>query len=151
MDVDLRAIPGPGYDGDTAGWAEHQAALLRAGRFAELDIQNIAEEIESVGRSEQRELTSRLTILIAHLLKWQFQPSRRGSSWQDTITTQRAQIARHMKRNPSLKAKLNDAVEDGHADARLVARLETGLEPGTFPLGCPYTWIQIMDDQFLPD
>ena len=150
MNIEPRAVVGPSYDGDTAGWAEHQAALLRAGRFAQLDIENIAEEIESVGRSEQKELTSRLTILIAHLLKWQFQPSRRGSSWQDTISTQRAQIARHMKRDPSLKAKLDEAVEDGHADARLVARTETGLEPEALPLKCPYTWTQIMDDQFLP-
>lgn len=150
MDLEPRVVAGPSYDGDTAGWAEHQAALLRAGRLAELDIENVAEEIESVGRSEQKELTSRLIVLIAHLLKWQFQPSRRGSSWQDTISTQRVQIARHMKRNPSLKAKLDDAVEDGHADARLVARMETGLEPEVFPLKCPYTWPQIMDDRFLP-
>ena len=150
MDVELHAIAGPGYDGDTAGWAKHQAALLRAGRFTELDIENVADEIESVGKSEQRELTSRLTVLITHLLKWQFQPSRRGSSWQDTISTQRVQITRHMKRNPSLKAKLDEAVQEGHGDARLVARAETGLEPEIFPSECPYTWVQIMDDRFLP-
>ena len=101
--------------------------------------------------TEQRELTSRPTVLIAHPLKWQFQPGRRGSSWQDAISTQGAQIARHMRKNPSLKAKPDDAVGDGHADARPVARMETGLEPEAFPLACPYTWTQIMDDQLLPD
>ncbi len=151
MDVEFHAAVGPSYDGDTVGWAEHQAALLRAGCFAELDIENVAEEIESVGRSERKELTSRLTVLIAHLLKWQFQPSGRGNSWRDTISTQRMQIARHMKRNPSLKAKLDEAVEDAHADARVVARQETGLEPEMFPLACPYSWAQIMEHQLLPE
>ncbi len=92
-----------------------------------------------------------LTVLIAHLLKGQFQPSGRGNSWRDTISTQRMQIARHMKRNPSLKAKLDEAVEDAHADARVVARQETGLEPEMFPLACPYSWAQIMEHQLLPE
>ena len=69
------------YDRDFYAWANEQAALLRAGRLTEADIENIAEEIESMGRSEKRELVGRLAILLQHLLKWQFQPGRRSASW----------------------------------------------------------------------
>ena len=70
------------YDQDVVSWSIEQARLLRAGRFDLLDIQHIAEEIEDVGKSEQRELANRMAILLAHLLKWQYQPDRRGASWQ---------------------------------------------------------------------
>ena len=81
------------YDGDIIAWANEQARLLRDGLFSQLDIEHIAEEIEDVGKSEQRELENRMALLLAHLLKWEFQPSHRGNSWRRTIIDQRQGIA----------------------------------------------------------
>jgi len=92
------------YQQDVIAWANQQAALLRAGRFAELDVEQVAEEIEDVGKSEQRELANRIAVLLAHLLKWQFQPERQGRSWRQTITVQRRAIAKRLQRTPSLKS-----------------------------------------------
>jgi hypothetical protein len=85
------------YDRDIIAWANEQARLLRAGHLDRIDIEHIAEEIEDVGKSEQRELASRMAVLLAHLLKWQFQPQRRGRSWQRTIRDQRNGIARRLR------------------------------------------------------
>jgi hypothetical protein len=138
------------YDHDFYAWATEQAELLRAGRLAEADIDNIAEEIESMGRGERRELVSRLEVLLTHLLKWQFQPSRRGASWEITITEQRRKLARHLHENPSLAAKLGPAIEDAYGDARLGAQKETGLAKGAFPPTCPYAVSEMFSDSFLP-
>ncbi|MEQ9859574.1 DUF29 domain-containing protein [Pectobacterium cacticida] len=96
------------YETDVVAWASEQAALLRSGKFSEIDRENIAEEIADVGKSEQRELASRMAVLIAHLLKWKYQPERRGSSWEKTIKAQRKDVAYALKESPSLKTKLND-------------------------------------------
>ncbi|WP_233977917.1 DUF29 domain-containing protein, partial [Pectobacterium versatile] len=74
-------------------WSNEQAELLRSGKFSEIDCENIAEEIADVGKSEQRELANRMAVLIAHLLKWKYQPERRGSSWEKTIKAQRKDVA----------------------------------------------------------
>src|ERR1700679_1879709 len=100
------------YDEDFYAWANEQAALLRSGKLASADIENIAEEIESMGKGEKRELISRLTVLLSHLLKWQFQPNLQGPSWKATIRVQRRDLSRHMTDNPSLKTKLPEAVGD---------------------------------------
>lgn len=84
---------GTRYEQDVVAWAREQAALLRAGKFSAIDVEHIAEEIEDVGKSEQRELSSRMSVLLAHLLKWQYQPGRRGSSWQRTIREQRRALS----------------------------------------------------------
>ena len=97
---------GTKYDADVVAWAIEQASLLRTGRLSDLDIEHIAEEIEDVGKSEQRELAGRMAVLLAHLLKWEYQPERRGSSWEDTIRTQRERIERRICKTPSLKASL---------------------------------------------
>src|ERR1700691_740820 len=97
------------YDADFYGWANEQAALLREGRLAEADIANIAEEIESIGRSEKRELVSRLAVLLTHLLKWRYQPGGRGSSWRASIVVQRRALERHLADNPRLKTRLPHA------------------------------------------
>ena len=102
------------YDRDFYAWANEQAALLRAGRLAEADIENIAEEIETMGRSEKRELINRLTVLLLHLLKWQFQPALHGNSWRLTIEEQRYRLEDHLKDNPSLKAQLGQAMRDAY-------------------------------------
>src|ERR1700684_1921614 len=92
------------YDTDFYVWANEQAALLRAGRLSEADVENIAEEIESMGRSERSELVNRLTVLLVHLLKWRYQQNLRGRSWALTIEQQRIQLSRHLVRNPSLQS-----------------------------------------------
>jgi hypothetical protein len=109
------------YETDFHAWAMEQAGLLRAGRLADADIVNIAEEIESMGRSEKRELVSRLGVLLNHLLKWQCQPALRGNSWRLTIREQRRKIARHLRDDPSLRACLDSAIVDAFGDALLDA------------------------------
>ncbi len=104
---------GTRYETDVVAWANEQAALLRSGKLSQLDIANIAEEIEDVGKSEKRELASRMAVLLAHLLKWQFQAGRRGSSWQRTIREQRKSILLRVRKTPSLKSCLTDSENGG--------------------------------------
>ena len=139
------------YDRDFYAWANEQAALLRSGQLSAADIEHIAEEIESMGRSEKRELVSRLAILLAHLLKWQYQPAYRGPSWEVTIRNQRRALTRHLADNPSLKSKIPEAVEDSYCDARADAYAETGVPEAAFPAECPWPFDQIMDAGFWPD
>jgi hypothetical protein len=139
------------YDRDFYAWANEQADLLRAGRLSEADIENIAEEIESLGKSEKRELISRLTVLLVHLLKWQYQPVLRSRSWRLTLEEQRNRIEDHLVDNPSLKSSLGVTIGAAHRDAILGAARETGLERSTFPTTCPWSFEQIMDSNFLPE
>jgi hypothetical protein len=138
------------YETDIVAWANEQAQLVRAGQFELLDLEHIAEEIEDVGKSEQRELASRMTLLIAHLLKWQFQPERRGRSRQLTIRNQRKAIQLHLKQVPSLKSKLNDVewMEIVWGDAVYQASIETGLD--NFPEACPWSVNDILIDGWMP-
>ncbi len=142
---------GTPYDTDVAAWAIEQAAFLRERNWSALDIENIAEEIEGVARSEQRELGSRMAVLLAHLLKWQLQPARRSPSWLRTMRDQRRSIERVLKKQPSLKPALKDEDWIGQAwdDAVALAGKETGLEE--FPDRLPWTIAQALDPSFLPD
>jgi len=138
------------HDTDIVAWAREQARLLRTGQFDALDIEGVAEEIEDVGKSEQRELESRMAVLLAHLLKWRYQPERRGNSWRNTIRAQRKGIERRLQKTPTLQADLRDgewwdAVWD---DALAQAGQEKGLE---FPKTCPWTPEQITATDFFPD
>ncbi len=127
-----------------------QASLLRAGRVGDADLSNIAEEIESMGRSERRELVSRLGVLLAHLLKWQTQPALRGVSWQLTIREQRRRLARHLRDNPSLTPLLDAAMVDAHGDALLMAQRESGLPESAFPASCAWSAEDVLSEAFLP-
>lgn len=139
------------YEDDVVAWACEQARLLRAGRFDLLDIQHIADEIEDVGKSEQRELARRTAVLLAHLLKWQYQPERRGASWESTIREQRRSLARRLAKTPSLKSCINDSDwwEDAWLDARTEATKETGIGFDTFSPACPWTASEVLGD-YLP-
>ncbi len=139
------------YDSDFHAWANQQAFLLRAGKLSAADIQNIAEEIESLAKSKKRELVSLLTILLRHLLKWQFQPGFRGNSWRYTIKVQRRDLARHLADNPSLTAQLMTVVADAYVSAVLSAAGETGLPEATFPDLCPWSYQDIADPDFWPE
>ena len=143
----MRAV----YETDVVAWANEQARLLRAGRFDLLDREHIAEEIEDVGKSEQRELASRMAVLLAHLLKWQHQPEQQGNSWRLTIRAQRNGIERALAATPSLKAKMADAgwwqaIWD---DALGIAASETGLSD-EFPAVCPWAESEVLDGSWLP-
>lgn len=139
------------YDTDVVAWASEQARLIRAGRFDLLDLEHIAEEIEDVGKSEQRELMSRMAVLLSHLLKWQFQSERRSRSWENTISIQRKRIAIALKKTPSLKASLNDAdwQEEAWLDAISQAQTETGLD--VFPDSCVWKMSDILTEGWLPN
>jgi hypothetical protein len=139
------------YDRDFYAWAIEQAELLRAGRFAELDIDNVAEEIESLARITKSELVSRLGVLLAHLLKWRFQPNLQSVSWRLTIEEQRDEIRSHLADNPSLKATIDDSFARGYRKGLLRALRETGLERQTFPPENPWTLDQVLDDAFFPE
>lgn len=125
------------YEKDFYAWTQRQAALLRAGKLSEIDNAHIAEEIDSRGRSEKRELISRLTILLLHLLKGDHQPERRGTSWEATTAIQRDDIADLLCDNPSLRAGLDAALVGAYRKAALLAVAESGLPRGRFPEGCP--------------
>lgn len=139
------------YDEDFALWSAEQAALLRAGRLDGLDRENLAEEIESLGRSERREIESRLNVAIVHLLKWGFQSERRKSGWKASILEARKQLSRTLRDSPSLKAYPSAVVDEEYESARLKAADETGLPEDAFPVTCPFTIEQILDPEFLPD
>lgn len=139
------------YDTDFYAWANEQAALLRAGNVAAADLAHIAEEIESMGRTERRDLVNRLAILLTHLLKWRFQPGYRGASWNSTIREQRLRIRLHMIDNPSLKARLDDAYARAYELAIIAAARETGLTEAIFPQAPPFGAGEAMDSDFWPD
>jgi hypothetical protein len=138
------------YDKDIVAWANEQAALIRAGNFEGLDLLNIAEEIEDVGKSEQREIMSRMAVLLAHLLKWEYQPEKRSRSWEQTIKTQRRATNKHLDEVPSLKPKLSDSawISRAWVDALTIAESETGLE--VFPEDCPWDLNQVLITGWLP-
>nr|VFK60602.1 MAG: protein of unknown function DUF29 [Candidatus Kentron sp. UNK]VFK69883.1 MAG: protein of unknown function DUF29 [Candidatus Kentron sp. UNK] len=139
------------YDTDFYAWTNRQTELLRAGNLAAIDIENIAEEIEDMGKNLKRELESRLKVLFVHLLKWQYQPDYRGNSWLYTIKEQRAELKDHLKDNPSLASKLPEAMERGYRYAINGAAKETGLSENTFPTSCPWSFEQVIGNDFLPN
>ncbi|MBF0339087.1 MAG: DUF29 domain-containing protein [Nitrospirae bacterium] len=149
-----RASPPPAralYEVDFYQWAFHNADLLRQGRFAEIDLENIIEELESMARHNKRELLSRLKVLIMHLLKWQYQPKRRCKSWNATIGNQRDEIKYLLEDSPSLKHNIEIVVAKGFIDAKGGFERETGISANTLPETCPYTFEQLMDYGFLPE
>lgn len=139
------------YDRDFYAWSQEQARLLRSGKLSEADLEHIAEEIESMGKSEKRELVNRLAVLLMHLLKWQFQPTTRGTSWRLTIEEQRDRLADHLTDNPSLKATLDASTASGYKLAILGAARETGLDRAIFPTVCPWSFDQMMAENFWPE
>ena len=139
------------HDSDFYAWTLEQAALLRAGRVGEADLAAIAEEIESMGKTEKRELVSRLTILLLHLLKWRHQPSHRGKSWRLTIANARDDITDHLEDNPSLNAMLDSAMEQAYRTARRKAAIETEFDEDEFPARCPWSFAQAVDEGFWPE
>lgn len=136
------------YDTDFIEWIDRAAVLLQQGRLDELDIENLIEEVESLGRSEKNALKSNLSVLLMHLLKWHYQTNKRSSSWIRTIDEHRYRIQLALQSSPSLKNYYIDALEQSYASARKKAARETQLDINTFPVTCPYTAEQILNDDF---
>ncbi|OFV87560.1 MAG: hypothetical protein A3J75_08035 [Acidobacteria bacterium RBG_16_68_9] len=139
------------YDRDFLEWTRLTAARLRRGRFREINIEHVAEEIEDMGKRDVDELCSRMEVLIAHLLKWKQQPRKRSTSWRATIVTQRLEIRRLLRRSPSLRRHLRSEEAENYDGALKRAAAETGLGRKTFPSVCPYSIEQILDEEFLPN
>ena len=139
------------YEQDFCSWIDHNVQLLRQGRVLDTDIKNIAEELESMGKSQHREMINRLKILFAHLLKWQFQADHRSSSWKGTIVEQRQQIRQLLETSPSLKHRLEDKVAKAYENAVEYAAAETGIPESDFPQTCQYPLEQALDKSFYPE
>ncbi len=139
------------YEGDFYNWTQEQARLLRERRFDDLDLENLVDEVESVGSSEKREIRNRLVVLIGNLLKWKFQPGGRGSSWRETISEQRDQIREIVASSPSLRNYQRENISRSYRAARLLAAGQTGIAFGVFPEECPFDPDQALDDKFFPE
>jgi hypothetical protein len=127
------------------------AQLLRQGRLSEIDVEHIAEELESMGKSERRELMSRLAVLMSHLLKWLFQPELRSNSWKYTIEEQRRGVTDLLEDSPSLRHELEDRLAKAYTNALLQAARETGMDKACFSEQCPFSLGQILDEDFWPN
>ncbi|ELS33926.1 MULTISPECIES: DUF29 domain-containing protein [Pseudanabaena] len=139
------------YEQDFLKWTQQQAEYLQKGRWAELDVKNLIEELEALGRSEQKELSSYFQILVMHLLKCQYQPEKRTPSWNNTLSNCRDKIQDCLEDTPSLQRFLLDSewIEKYYRRARRDAAKETQKPLQTFPTECPYTIAQILDPEFL--
>ncbi len=138
------------YSGDFNRWTEHTARLLREGRWREVDLAHLIEEVEDLGKSERRGISSQLTRLLLHLLKWQFQPARRSDSWLDSIADSRLQIELAVRDSPSLRAYPPEQLAQCYALARRGAAKQTGMPASEFPEECPYTLADILNEDWLP-
>ncbi|NEP55960.1 MAG: DUF29 domain-containing protein [Symploca sp. SIO2G7] len=139
------------YDLDFYGWINKNVELLRGGRLAEIDVEHIAEELESMGKRDLRQLRSRLQVLVMHLLKWQYQPEKQSKSWLATIQHQRDEIEALLMDSPSLRRQLEPGVEIIYPKAVRDASRETDLPETAFPLSCPFEIEEILAQSFLPD
>lgn len=148
--VRFRARSKPLYGRDMYRWTRQQAKLLRTGKLSELDLENLAEEIESLGKRDRREVHSRLRLVLMHLLKWQYQPSKRGDSWRATIAAQRSDIQDILEQSPSIHRALVKRFPKTYGEAVVRALLETQLPAKALPESSPFTLEQALDFDFMP-
>jgi hypothetical protein len=138
------------YEADFYAWTLEQAALLRDQQWTQVDLSNLIEEIESLGRQQRQELRNRLSVLIGHLLKWEYQSQHRSRSWLATLRIQRMDISELLEDNPSLKTYLEEALQKGYVKGVALAVAETNLPEQTFPHDCPYSLAEVLGDHFHP-
>ncbi len=138
------------YETDFYAWTQEQAAFLRSKQWSEIDLPNLIEEIESLGKQQRQELRNRLSVLIGHLLKWEYQPQSRSRSWLATLRVQRRDTLRLLRDNPSLQSYLEEALQEAYENARDLAMGETNLPEQIFPLSCGYSSNEILDERFYP-
>lgn len=140
----------PLYETDFYAWTQQQAALVRDGRWEDVDRSNLIEEIESLGKQQRQELRNRLGVLLGHLLKWQFQPNARSRSWLSTLRLQRLEITDLLDDNPSLKPYVEEAIDRAYLRGLAIAIDETNLPDESFPPICEYTLEEMLDREFYP-
>lgn len=138
------------YDVDYCRWIEETANALRNGNYADLDLVNLIDEIESISRSEKNALESNLVIILMHLLKWEFQPEKRSGSWNRSILEHRRRVNKSLKNSPSLVPYLESVFTECYDDARKQAAAETELPIETFPQDCPYTPDRARNPDYMP-
>ncbi|MEA5620668.1 DUF29 domain-containing protein [Cronbergia sp. UHCC 0137] len=139
------------HDTDFNLWLETTVSLLEQGAFLQLDIKNLIEEIEDMGRNDKRALEQNLIRVLQHLLKWKYQPEKRTNSWKASITEHSLRLNRAFKQSPSLRKYFDDVFEECYSDAKLITSQETGLEVGVFPEASPFAKVDILNPQYLPD
>ncbi|MGK7893439.1 MAG: DUF29 domain-containing protein [Xenococcus sp. (in: cyanobacteria)] len=139
------------YEQDFCLWIENTAHLLEERQFSQLDLENLVEEIRTMGKSEKNALESNLIIVFLHLLKWQYQPDKRSRSWESSIFEHRRRIHKAFKNSPSLKPFFTDIFAECYQYGRKQASIETGLSLAAFPIESPFTIDNILDENFLPE
>ena len=139
------------YDKDFYAWSLHNAALIREGKLSKVDLEHVAEEIEDMGRSNRRELVSRLAVLLAHLLKWKFQTDHRSNSWKNKIEHQRFKVKDVLDESPSLKYELDKKLSHAYKEALMIAVEQTELNRDTFPKTCPFSLKEALNESFSPE
>lgn len=139
------------YETDYYRWIQTTIEKLRHQDYSNIDWENLIEEIEDIERSERRSIESNLTVILTHLLKWQYQPEFRSGSWKGSIVEHRRRIREALKESPSLKRYFEEVFAESYADAIDLASAETGLSMETFPQSCPYTLTEVLDSSFLPE
>jgi len=150
-DVKTRPRPGMAYEADVHAWSKEQAARLRDLRPVDLDWENLAQEIESLGGSQRREIRSRLVVLLTHRLKWVYQPDGRSNSWKASVAGARAEILAELSESPSLKPYPGEILARQYELARLEASGEPGLPLPALAETCPFTTEQVLDPDFWPE
>jgi len=148
---DYRLVHQQMYEADFVEWIDKAAELLKQSKFSELDIENLVEEVEGLGRSEKNALRGNLRVLLMHLLKWQYQAHKRSGSWRGSIREHRIRIQEALSDSPSLKNHYTDSFRGVYQKACQLATDETELDISTFPTECLYTPEQVLDSDFLPD
>ena len=138
------------YEQDLFAWTQQQVNLLTHQRWHELDVENLIDELEGMARRDRREMINRLIILIAHLLKWEFQPDQQSGSWRGSIQEQRLQLNGLLEDSPSLHQQFIESLEKAYPQAVKLASKETELPTTKFPNECPYELVQLLDEDFLP-
>jgi Domain of unknown function DUF29 len=137
-----------GYDNDFYTWSLEQARLVRDGEWAAVDRENVAEEIEALGREQFNKLESAFRVLLVHMLKWDHQPGKRSRSWSLSIKEQRLQLEDVIADNPGLKSRIGEAIARAYRKAQIAAAKESGLEESAFPQSCPYSYEDIVSRAF---
>lgn len=138
------------YEIDFYAWTQEQATLLRDEKWSQIDLPHLIEEIESLGKQQRQELRNRLSVLLGHLLKWEYQPQCRSRSWLATLCVQRCDLGRLLQDNLRLKPYLEEALQEAYENAKDLAMGETDLPRQTFPASCRYGLADILDDSFYP-
>ncbi|MEG3848009.1 DUF29 domain-containing protein [Microcoleus sp. herbarium19] len=148
--TELVAVDAGLYEQDFCLWLEQTAKLLQSGRFSEVDIANLVDEVKAMGRSERRAVESILEVILMHLLKYCYQPDRRSRSWLLTLFEHRKRMERLFKDSPSLKRYFEDVFGECYQNARQMAAIETGLELEVFPVESPFGIEEVLAVDFLP-